>query len=212
MIQRPGECGRWGMYGLYRRTRITNDSTRYERDPNEPQISLFGCNVGFIPWLLRFKVPPVQNEPYRWHVDVLPELDAQSDYRSGTLIIDLKPKQNKSNVSLYEVLDVWGWSESNWTPILLRLNGLFVDESPETINRDDFVRDDADIQESIYEFLYLDGSVKNGALIGSWRAPPVSSTNAALLWPETLSYFFQCIRERTPKLLDTYSSAQLLHA
>jgi hypothetical protein len=189
------------MYGLYRRTRI-GGSTRYERDPNEREISLFGCNNGFIPWLLGFKVPQGQSEPYRWHVDVLPELDAQSDYRNGSLIIDLKPKQNKTNVSLYEVLDVWGWSESDWTPIVLRLNGLFVDESPETINRDDFLRDDADIQGPIYEFLYLVGSVKDGALNGLWVPPPASPTNAALLWPETLSYFFQCIRERTPAVLD----------
>ncbi len=190
------------MYALYRRTRIGNAATRYERDKKEPNISLFGCNNGFIPWLLRLKVPSNQNEPYCWHVDVLAELNALPDYSCGTLIIDLKPKQNKTNVSLYEVMDVWGWSEHDWTPILLRLDGLFVDESPEKIDRENFVRDDADIDGPIYEFLYLVGSVNNGKLDGSWVPPPASPTNAALLWPETLNYFFRCIRERTPDVLD----------
>ncbi len=190
------------MYSLYRRSRIGTATTYYERDKKEPSISLFGCNNGFIPWLLSFKIPHSQIEPYCWHVDVLAELDAQPEYRSGTLIIDLKPKQNKTNVSLYEVMDVWGWSEHDWTPILLRLGGLFVDESPEKIDRESFVRDDADIDGPIYEFLYLVGSVKNGKLDGLWVPPPASPTNAALLWPETLNYFFHCIRERTPEVFE----------
>lgn len=191
------------VYSLYRRTSIGKNSTRYERDKKEKKISLFGCNNGFVPWLLGFKVPPSQNEPYRWHVDVLPELNAQPDYHGGTLIIDLKPKQN--NVSLYEVLDVWGWSQDDWTPILLRLNGLFTDDRPETINREDFVRADADISGPIYEFLYLIGSVKNGKLHGPWTPPNASPTNGVLLWPERLNYFFQCIRERTPDVLSAGS-------
>ena len=193
------------VYSLYRRTNIGKNATRYERDKKEKEISLFGCNNGFIPWLLGFKVPPNQNEPYPWQVDVLPELNAQPDYRGGTLIIDLKPKQNKTNISLYEVLDVWGWSQDNWTPILLRLNGLFTDDRPETINREDFVRADADISGPIYEFLYLTGSVKNCKLHGPWAPPNASPTNGALLWPETLNYFFQCIRERTPEVLSAVS-------
>jgi hypothetical protein len=192
------------MYALYQRTRIGNAATRYERDKKEPSISLFGCNNGFIPWLLSLKIPASQKEPYCWHVDVLAELNAQPDYRCGTLIIDLKPKQNKTNISLYEVMDVWGWSEHDWTPILLRLDGLFVDGNPEEIDRENFVRDDADIDGPIYEFLYLVGSVNNGKLNGLWVPPPASPTNAALLWPETLNYFFRCIRERTPDVLDLH--------
>jgi hypothetical protein len=64
------------LYALYRRTRIGDTATRYERDKKESNISLFGCNNGFIPWLLRLKVPAIQDEPYCWHVDVLAELNA----------------------------------------------------------------------------------------------------------------------------------------
>jgi len=96
-----------------------------------------------------------------------------------------------------------GLSDSGWTPILLRLNGLFIDEDPSLVNRNDFIRKDCDIVGPIYEFLYLAGSVTDGKLTGKWGAPPPSPTNAALLWPDSLKYFFQCIRTRTPEVLKT---------
>ncbi|MBW2038780.1 MAG: hypothetical protein JRI46_04175 [Deltaproteobacteria bacterium] len=105
-------------------------------------------------------------------------------------------------MSLYEVLDVWGYSSYGWTPILLHLSGLFVDEDPASVNRNDFTISDSEIDGPIYEVLYLDGSVENDEIVGTWNAPPASLTNAALLWPGTLKYFVQCIRERTPDVID----------
>ena len=49
--------------------------------------------------------------------------------------------------------------------------------------------------EPIYEFMYLAGSVANGELDGPWTAPPVSATNAALLFPKALEFFLQCIEK-----------------
>ena len=97
---------------------------------------------------------------------------------------------------------VWGYSDSGWSPILLRLSGLFVDADPTTVNRNNFNIADSDREEPIHEILYLDGSVSNGKLSGRWNAPPASPTNAALLWPETLHYFIDCIRERTPEIFE----------
>ena len=186
------------MYARYTRTRTGTDAIRYQF---QQRVSLFGCNNGYIPWLLRFKIPAGQAEPYRWHVNVVQELGGHPDYRNSTLIIDLKPKQNPTNLSLYEVIDVWGYSSSGWSPILIRLSGLFVDENPESIERNDFTLHDSEIDSPIYEFLYLVGSVRDGKLVGTWRTPPVSATNAALLWPKPLNYFVQCIRECTPDIL-----------
>lgn len=186
------------MYARYKKSRVDNNVTRYEF---QEEVSLFGCNSGFIPWLLGLKLPQDQGEPYKWHVDVVAELGRHPDYPLNTLLINLKPKQNKTNLSLYEVMDVWGYSADGWSPILLRLNGLFVDENPSAVNRKDFVRKDNDIDGPIYEFLYLDGSIKDGKLSGLWVPPPASPTNAALLWPKTINYFFQCIRSRTPDVL-----------
>jgi len=186
------------MYARYTRTRVGADATRYQF---QEQVSLFGCNSGFIPWLLSLKIPVGQGEPYAWHVDAINELGANPEYPDSTLLIDLKPKQNKTNLSLYEVMDVWGHSSYSWSPILLRISGLFVDEDPVLINRNDFIRKDDELEGPIYEFLYLSGSVENGTLVGSWAAPPASPTNAALLWPDTLNYFIQCIRICTPDVL-----------
>ncbi|HDY66093.1 MAG TPA: hypothetical protein ENH84_07685 [Phycisphaerae bacterium] len=187
------------MYARYTRTRIASDETRYELQ--KEKVSLFGCNNGFIPWLLELKLLPGQGEPCKWHVDVVAELGGHPDYPHNTLLIDLKPKQNKTNLSLYEVMDVWGYSASGWTPILLRLNGLFVDEDPSVVDRNALVRKDDEIDGPIYEFLYLDGSVMEGKLSGPWVPPPASPTNAALLWPDVLNYFFQCICATTPEVL-----------
>ena len=186
------------MYARYVRTPVGAGATRYQF---QEEVSLFGCNSGFIPWLLGLKIPSGQGEPFRWHVDVVHELGSNSEYPNNTLVIDLKPKQNKTNLSLYEVMDVWGYSDSGWSPILLRLTGLFVDQDPSSIDRNDFVRKDLEVDGPIFEFLYLDGSVDNGKIVGSWVPPPASPTNAALLWPDTLNYFIQCIRARTPGVL-----------
>jgi len=187
------------MYGRYQRRRVMGKSTRYQF---AEQVSLFGCNNGFIPWLLQLQTPPGQNEPYLWHLEVEKALAGTDEYKGSTLVVDLKPKQHKTNVSLYEVLDVWGYLSGSWTPILLHLGGLFVDADPSSVDRNDFSISDNEVDGPIYEVLYPDGSIENGKIVGTWNAPPASPTNAALLWPDTLNYFVKCIRERTPDVLD----------
>ena len=76
-----------------------------------------------------------------------------------------------------------------------------MDVDPSIVDRNTFVRKDEDLDGPIYEFLYLDGSIKSGKLSGRWVPPPASPTNAALLWPGVLNYIFKCIRERTPEVL-----------
>ena len=190
-----------GVYARYlRETETTRSSYQFEE-----QCSLFGCNEGFIPWLLRRRITTPHEDPYKWHLPIRDCLNGAKsnvvDYTGSTLIIDLKPKQNKDNLSLYEILDVWGYSEGVWSTILLHLSGLFVDASPKGINRKKFDIEDCKRDEPIYEFMYLDGGVRDGKLVGRWNAPPVSATNAALLWPKPLHYFLTCIRNRTPDVV-----------
>ncbi len=187
------------MFYRYLRSRVGTNATRYEF---KEQVSLFGCDNGFIPWLLNLKLQPGQGEPCKWHVDVVSELGACADYSNNTLLIDLKPKLNKTELSLYEVMDVWGYSEHGWSPILLRLNALFIEDDPSIFDRNSFLRKDDEIDGPIYEFMYLRGSVTDGKISGRWVTPPLSSTNAALLWPDSLNYFFKCIRATTPRVLE----------
>jgi hypothetical protein len=184
------------MYGRYKKSRL-DGKCRYEF---LEKVSLFGCNEGFIPWLLAGQMPASQDEPYAWHLEVESAL-ANAGHQGSTLIIDLKPKQSDKNLSLYEVVDVWGYSADGWTPVLLHLSGLFVDEDPTKVNRNDFTIDNDARKGPIYEFLYLDGTISEGKLIGRWSPPPVSPTNAVLLWPDALKYFVACIQQRTPNVL-----------
>ena len=184
------------VYALYKKNR-QKDQTRYQFSQKVP---LFGCDEGFIPRLLGKQIPDAQKEPYLWHLQIENAL-AKAEYPNSTLVIDPKPKQKKTNLSLYEVLEVWGYSAAGWTPVLLHLSRLFVDEDPQKFDRNDFwIRDDKR-DEPIYAVLYLDGTISNGKFIGRWNAPPASPTNAALLWPDTLRYFFRCIREQIPHVL-----------
>jgi hypothetical protein len=190
------ERSRIDMYSRYVKTQADGrDHYRFIEN-----ICLFGCNEGYIPWLLAEQTPSTQEEPYAWHLDVEAAL-AKTEFAGSALIIDLKPKQKKSNLSLYELIDVWGYSASDWTPILLHLTGLFVDADPTKFNRKDFWRRDDQKDDPIYEVLYLDGTVSKGKITGKWIAPPASPTNAALLWPETRNYFVNSIKSRSPGLL-----------
>jgi hypothetical protein len=106
-------------------------------------------------------------------------------------------------------MDVWGYSASGWSPIMLRLNGLYVDEDPSVVGRDRFVRRGTEIGGPVYEFLYLDGTIRDGKVSGKWTAPPMSATNAVLLWPDALRYFFDCIRATSPSVLGLVSPVKL---
>ena len=171
------------VYAIYKKSAAV-DGYRYERV--KAKVSLFGCKEGWIPWLLSRQVPPGQNERYCWHVDIA---TCDIEGRGNTFIIDLKPNSNPRSLSLYEICDVWGISDSDWTPIMLRLRALFVDTDPADIDETDFTRADLDVDEPIFSFLYLNGSVAAGKLTGRRTAPRASPTNSALLWPETFVHF-----------------------
>lgn len=121
------------MYALYeRRLDGSRWSYRHQRDT-----SLFGCRSGWIPRMLARSLPPGQSEPYSWRLDV-PRSLAEAGTANGALIIDLEPQQRQSNLSPYELLEVWGHSSSGWTPIMMHLRGLFVDADPGQVDRRDF--------------------------------------------------------------------------
>lgn len=178
------------MYARYEK-QSTSDGYRYRFA--EP-ISLFGCNQGYIPWLFSVTVPDAASEPMPWHLLVadtlrLVELDGSA------LIINLKPRSKAGNLSLYEVVEVFGFSASGWTPLMLYLRGLFVDENPSRFDEKDFVRSQSETEDPIFSMMYLDGTVRNGKLEGRWTAPRPSSTNSVLLWPASFEYFAQQAQE-----------------
>jgi hypothetical protein len=96
----------------------------------------------------------------------------------------------------------WGYSDAEWTPILIHLSGLFVEVSPKAIDGNGFLINDKKEREGpIYEFPYLVGSIPNRKLTGTWITPPASPTNAALFVAPSPQVFVDCIRQRTLQIL-----------
>jgi hypothetical protein len=86
-------------------------------------------------------------------------------------------------------MEVWGHSAKGWTPIMLRLRGLYIDANPAQVDSENFERLDEHIDDPIFSMMYLHGSIKEGELVDKWTTPGPSATNAVLLWPDTLEYF-----------------------
>lgn len=186
------------MYAAYKKERKGNSSL-FRFKLVEEKISLFGWKNGWIPWLLEMVIPKGQDEPHRWHLHVEESLDwdkakqwAVTEYKSNVNAIVINIKPGSDEFFLCELLDVWGFSDSGWTPMLWHLRVLEPKSTKCTPDHfDDFIA--AESGDHVYEFLYAKGSVKKGKLAGGWIAPKSSPTNAALLWPESLNYFLNCI-------------------
>ncbi|MBC8868586.1 MAG: hypothetical protein H8E44_04175 [Planctomycetes bacterium] len=54
------------MYALYAKSVVAERVTYQHR----ADVSLFGCNAGYIPRFVRTAMPQRQSEPYKWHVPV----------------------------------------------------------------------------------------------------------------------------------------------
>ena len=118
------------------------------------QVSLFGCKSGYIPYLLKNQLVQDSSEPFKWHINIENALNSVGLY-AKTLIINLKPYSGEPNLSLYELSDVWGNSSSGWTPIMLYLKGLFIDENPLNFEQKNFTRSLSKIEDPIFSMLYL---------------------------------------------------------
>ncbi len=179
------------MYLLYqRRRRVSATEYTYVEDTN-----LFGCNKGWIPYLLQQSLNENASEPFPWHLDsseITRQLEEDANTHGGnTLIIDLKPR-NPKKLSLYEIRDIWGYSANGWTPLMLHLRGLLVDVDPSKrkVDRSHFSVPDSKIRHPIFSFLHVrEGTVREGRIQGVWVPPRASPTNSALLWPDAFRYF-----------------------
>jgi hypothetical protein len=182
------------MYALYEKV-ADGQAYRYRFAEH---VSLFGCNSGYIPRLLAKTIDKTASEPLPWHFNVDDALRAVGQ-KDHALIINLKPNSKEANLSLYEIMEVFGHSSSGWTPVMLYLRGLFVDDDPSKFDTRAFVRAPADAEDPIFSMTYLSGSIRKGALEGRWTVPGPSSTNSVLLWPDAFKYFAeqaQTIMER----------------
>src|SRR5437870_5617401 len=106
---------------------------------------------------------PQKAVPFGWHATSEELIQLQGGKSSSqAVVIDMKPNVQK-NVSLYRLLDVWGYSFANWTPLALRLQALFVDRlEPKPAEFKKSFVDPAEDHRLAGEFLYVHGGVTDG--------------------------------------------------
>lgn len=126
------------------------------------------------------------NETSRsWHVterEIIQAIDESAG--NHALIIDLKPRVRK-NVSLYRLRDVWGYSHDEWSPLALRLEGIFVDhQTDDPVQFKQRFVQPSGRPDHVGEFLYIQGGLTGG----SWNWGMVGRVNGALMWPDALEY------------------------
>jgi hypothetical protein len=130
----------------------------------------------------------------QWHIESkallkceVPHNESPNDY---SLMIDLKPR-DKTAVSIYQLLEIWGVSYGTWTPVLMHLQPLWSDwESPDPEAFKKRFALPSLLEAPIYEFLYLN---HKGGRARGWTWGLVGRVNGALLWPGALTYFMKQI-------------------
>ena len=130
-------------------------------------------------------------QPYiLWSSDINNMLKSTGrDPEQVRVLIDLKPKV-QNNVSLYEILKVWGVTHPNWTPLMLQLRPLFIDtkvtaKSPETCKKQILVDPNANLDPPVFDFIYLRGGYEEGP----WSPAQLGFHSGVLWWPEAARFF-----------------------
>lgn len=158
---------------------------------------LFGCNVGLVARYLRSAnvLPADATQPYKWRfkvADALRVLEPDAD----AFVIDLKPNED-GNASRYEVLEIAGYSGNGWTPAMLKMRALLIDENTAEYPLDAFVLNQCNGMDEVLMFCHFSGTIKNGSLTEKWLPPGQSSTNSTLLFPDALNYFRSILWQNT---------------
>ena len=128
---------------------------------------------------------PTKKKSFTWHAsdaEILQNIEGAKSEQE--FVIDLKPNA-KGNLSLYRLLDVWGFSYDNWTPLALRLECLFVDEYRDDSEefKKSFLLPLAE-RDFVGEFLFVQGGTEGG----TWNWGPAGRVNGALLWRDAFDY------------------------
>ena len=169
---------------------------------------VFGCNWGII--CNQLAVQANQHglsQPCGWQLDLRQYSDRQKEIRNIALgeiviIIDLKPRSR--NLSLFELINIWGYSAADWTPMMWELKTMIDGPAPfiksSVLTDEEFMLEKREWMDN-FESNYIDdsqvltfnhtaeGSIVNGELTGRWNPPGPASLNGCLIWPDTMDYF-----------------------
>jgi len=80
-------------------------------------VRLFGCNNGLIARALSTRLGPQAVEPYTSHLTA-GDLISGGLAEATDIIIDANPERHGGYVGVYRLQEVYGYSDSSWTPML----------------------------------------------------------------------------------------------
>lgn len=130
--------------------------------------------------------------PFQWSITERELLQAVNPRQNDLAVVfDLKPKVAE-NVSLYRLVKMWGHSYSDWTPMALCIERLFMDhivQDPASFKERFAVRPQERLL--IGEFLYTKGGTKSG----TWNWGMVGRVNGALLWGDAYMFLTKSLRK-----------------
>ncbi len=122
--------------------------------------------------------------PFKWHAtsaDIVAEIGGSP---TQEIVIDLKPNDLKK-VSLYRLLDIWGFSYAKWSSLALLLETIFGDRNEHDVKGFKHRFDDRHADRLLVgEFLYVQGGVTSG----TWNWGQVGRVNGALLGKEAFIF------------------------
>jgi hypothetical protein len=135
---------------------------------------------------------PEKRIPLKWHVSakkIIQLLGGSPNEQA--IVFDLKPRA-MGKVSLYRLLDVWGFSYGNRTPLALRLRVLFADhkEANPFAFKNSFVDPGTD-HSLVGEFLYVKGGVSEG----TWNWGKVGRVNGAFLSCDDFAFLSAALKQ-----------------
>lgn len=181
------------MLGLYGRSQNEDGTFNFECVDNE--VSLGGSNTGIICRELRKMLKPESNAPMGWKI-LFADLLSGRDY---SILIDMKPG-SKDQTFICELDTVFGFSYEESSTVMFRLKQIVNQEREENFDPYDFSYTEANLG-FIYSMNNMAGSFMDGKLSGPWTFPNKTATDALLLRPAALTYFFQQIKEADPGFL-----------
>jgi hypothetical protein len=128
---------------------------------------------------------PEKQVPFGWHATAEELIAYQGGSPSArAIVLDLKPNA-PDEVSLYRLLDVWGYSYHDWTALAVRLQALVTDRrEPNPARFKKGFVDGADNHRLAGEFLYVYGGVTGG----HWNWGKVGHVNGVLLWKDAFDF------------------------
>ncbi len=186
------------MHYIYKVSELGGMKKQYERVKEVP---LFGVKTGIVCDMLRNEIKDNIINGQKWSIDVSESLRKLGNEKSA-LVIDFKPNAADGKIHLHQLIKIYGFSNSEWTPLLLYFQGLIVDADRNSEKKENFTVDLDLVKEHdpIFSFTYRLGGIANGLLVGKWTSSGPSAANSALLWPDAFNFFMsncqQIIREK----------------